>query len=62
MSEVTDNTITLLDKHVDLFSILALQETQFLNVNPYILACSILAASRFVSDLLISRIWPPELQ
>jgi len=40
------HTVSLVDKYADLFSVLVLQESGFASLNPYILACAVVAASR----------------
>jgi len=43
---VNPQKIVLLDKYIELLALLCLQDSRFINDNPYILACSIVAAAR----------------
>jgi hypothetical protein len=53
------------DKYVNLFTVLALQESTIIGANPYLIACAIIAAARKSSGIMRAkvqdRIWPPEL-
>jgi len=54
--------MALVDKYVDLFCVISLQETSFVGMNPYLLACGIIAAARTSSGAVnTDRMWPEEL-
>eukprot|EP00347_Sterkiella_histriomuscorum_P024067 403332416 len=56
---LSENTVLLVDKYVEFFSLLCLQDHTFLNINPYLICCAIIAASRKSAGIL--PIWPAEL-
>lgn len=56
---ITPATVILVDKYLDLFCLLVLQDPSLCLLNPYILSCAILAASRTVT--LRFKSWPDEL-
>ena len=52
-------TITLCEKYIDVFSLLSLQDPKLINTNHYLIACSICSAARKYCNL--SPVWTPEL-
>ncbi|CDW77946.1 cyclin-j isoform 1 [Stylonychia lemnae] len=56
---LSDNTVILVDKYIEFFSLLCLQDSQFLNQNPYLICCAIIAASRKSAGVI--PVWPNEL-
>ena len=59
MDYIQANTIILVDKYIEFFSLFILQDQTFINVNPYLQACSIITASRISAS--IAPIWPDEM-
>ena len=53
------NTVLLVDKYIEFYSLLVLQDSSFVNLNPYLITCAILSASRRSASLL--PLWPQEL-
>ena len=39
-------TVTLLERYVDFFSLLALQDAKMVNTNAYLISCSIVSSAR----------------
>lgn len=60
----TSHTLLLVDRYLDLFSLLILQDATLLpNVNPYLLTCAAIAASRRSNGVTQQLSdWPPELE
>lgn len=58
-SSVNQNTIYLVDKYVEFFSLLCMQDQNFININPYLVCCAILSASRRKAEVIPE--WPKEL-
>ena len=50
----------LIEKYVDFFTLLSLQDHKLVNTNQYLIACSICSAAR--KQCNISPVWPPELE
>ena len=55
----TLHILVLVDKYIELFSLLILQTETFINVNPYLITCALLAVSRKSAG--IHPEWPQEL-
>jgi len=56
---LTENTLLLVDKYIEFFSLLCLQDHTFVNQNPYLVSCAIIAASRQQAGVM--PLWPSEL-
>jgi hypothetical protein len=52
-------TVKLLEKYIDFFSLLSVQDHKLVNTNHYLIACSIASASR--KHCNIQPIWSQEL-
>lgn len=52
-------TVKLLEKYIDFFSLLSVQDHKLVNTNHYLIACSIISASR--KHCNIQPVWCPEL-
>ncbi|TNV84057.1 hypothetical protein FGO68_gene6144 [Halteria grandinella] len=65
LEPLNENTLILVEKYVNLYSVLALQESSLVGKNPYLLACGIIASARQAAGILNfktpDRVWPPEL-
>ena len=58
---MNDETCTkLIEKYVDYFVLLSLQDHKLVNTNQYLIACAIASASRKISN--ISPAWSGELE
>jgi hypothetical protein len=57
---VDKKSLSLVEKYVEFFALLALQDDKFINLNPYLVACAVISAARNQCD--ITPIWPAELQ
>jgi len=53
------STVLLIDKYIEFFSLLILQDSQFININPYLTTCAVIAAARKSAGL--QNIWADEL-
>lgn len=51
--------MTLLERYIDFFSLLALQDAKMVNTNSYLIACAIVSSARKLCQL--QPIWTPEL-
>lgn len=51
--------VNLLEKYIDFFSLLSLQDPKLVNTNQYLIACSIASACR--KHCKISPVWSKEL-
>lgn len=51
--------MTLLERYIDFFSLLALQDAKMVNTNAYLIACAIVSSARKLCQL--QPIWTPEL-
>lgn len=47
--------VTLMEKYIDFFSLLSLQDHKIVNTNQYLIACSIISAARKHCNL--SPVW-----
>lgn len=54
-SILSEECINLLEKHIDFFSLLCLQDHKLINTNQYLIACSIASAAR--KHQQINPIW-----
>lgn len=62
LGEITLHSVNLVDKYIDLFCVIVLQEATLVGMNPYILACAVIAASRACSEVVTAdSMWPEEL-
>jgi hypothetical protein len=52
-------TMALVEKYTEFFSLLCLQDASFINLNPYLVACSIISAAR--RQCGVTPIWSNEL-
>lgn len=52
--------VNLLEKYVDYFVLLSLQDHKLVNSNQYLIACSVTSAAR--KQCNINPFWPPELE
>ena len=52
-------TVTLMERYVDFFSLLSLQDHKLVNTNQYLIACSIASAARKLCQL--TPVWTNEL-
>ena len=56
---ISGESVTLLEKYYDFFTLLSLQDAKLVNTNQYLIACSIISASRKHCGL--NPIWTDEL-
>lgn len=59
MYQVNKETLANVDKYIDFFRLICLQDITFFNENQYTVACAILSTARMQSK--ISPVWPTEL-
>ena len=57
--EATKESITLVDKYIDYFMLLSLQDHKLINTNQYLIACSITSACR--KHCSLNPLWSQEL-
>lgn len=57
--EANQKSVTLMEKYIDFFSLLSLQDHKIVNTNQYLIACSIISAAR--KHCNIQPIWTTEL-
>jgi hypothetical protein len=57
--EANQKSVTLMEKYIDFFSLLSLQDHKIVNTNQYLIACSIISAARKHCNM--QPIWTPEL-
>ena len=59
MHHVTMDTLSNMEKYIDFFRLLCLQDISFFNENQYTVACAIVSTARMYSR--IQPVWAPEL-
>jgi len=55
-----ERCVNLLEKYIDFFLLLGLQDHKLVNTNQYLIACAVVGAARRQCN--INPAWPPELE
>ena len=56
---VTEDTLTNIERYIDFFRLICLQEITFFNENQYTVACAIISSARMHSK--VQPVWSQEL-
>ena len=59
MYHVTRDTLVNVEKYIDFFRLICLQDITFFNENQYTVACGIVSTARMHSK--VTPVWAPEL-